>query len=59
MSKTILGAAVTIIVLVADILGIEADPDSINQLLVQGIAVAGSIFAIYGRIKATKGIGSE
>jgi uncharacterized membrane protein len=63
-SKTIWGAVITIIALIASLFGYQIDPQTQQIILDRTMAIVtavgtivGSVMAIYGRIKATKRIG--
>ena len=63
-SKTIWGAVITVISLFLSLAGIQIDEHTRQVLIDQGTAMAtaigafaGSILAIYGRVKANKRIG--
>jgi Mg2+ and Co2+ transporter CorA len=64
LSKTIIGAVVTVLALLAGILGVTLDPeeqvvlvDSMYALATAFFAMLGAILAAYGRFKASKAIG--
>jgi len=63
-SKTIIGGAVTLAATVAAIFGVEVDEQTQAVIVDQGVAIGtavatviGGVLAIYGRLKASKGIG--
>lgn len=59
-SKTIWGAFITLIAVVAQVFGYEIDQATQTQLteiVTTVVAAFGSVLAIYGRITATKRIG--
>ena len=55
-SRTIIGAVVTIVALVAGMRHVKIDVANMTDLIMQGIAIVGSVYAIIGRFKATKPI---
>ena len=55
-SRTIIGAFVTILALVAGFKNFKIDVANLTDILVQVAGLVGAAFAIYGRIKATQPI---
>ncbi len=58
-SKTIWGSLIAVAAAIASALGFDIDPDSQKDLAnvaLQIVTVAGSIFAVFGRLSATSQI---
>jgi uncharacterized membrane protein len=55
-SKTVIGAAVTILALAASFRQIEIDVVNTTEIVMDLIGIAGAVLAVYGRVKATKPI---
>lgn len=61
-SKTIIGAAITLLALIMDNLGMHITVDeqtAIVELILKGIEIVGPIICIQGRVTATGGIGKD
>lgn len=61
-SRTFWGIAVTIIAMVLKLFGFDLDADGqgvLTDAALNLFAVGGSLFALYGRVKATKTIGKK